>query len=367
MTAAQPREFMARALRLAAKGLYTTDPNPRVGCVIVNNGEIVGEGWHEKAGGPHAEIHALKKAGSKAKGASVYVTLEPCCHFGKTAPCSDALIQAKVAKVVAATLDPNPLVAGEGMQKLAQAGIAIEQGLLQSEAQALNSGFIQRMLHKRPYIRTKIAMSLDGRTAMANGESQWITSSEARMDVHRLRARSSAVLTGINTVLADNPSLNARLTNVDIKQPLRVVLDSDLRMPPDAKMLTLDGETLIFTCNRDQKAIRRLQNAGAEVMSVAKSDSGIDLYEVLAHLAEKEINEVMVEAGANLNGQLLKHQLIDELVIYMAPTIMGDAARGLFHLPWISAMKDKINLEIKDVRAVGCDWRITANVKANNN
>lgn len=358
-------QYMSVALRLAAKGLYTTDPNPRVGCVIVKNRQIVGQGWHQWAGGSHAEVHALRQAASNAEGATVYVTLEPCSHHGKTPPCADALINAKVGRVVAAMRDPNPLVAGEGLRKLAAAGIPTQTGVLQHQAEGLNRGFIMRMQHKRPLVRCKLAMSMDGRTAMANGESQWITGQDARRDVHHWRARSSAILTGINTVLADDPSLNARLTNIgqqDIVQPHRIVVDSRLRMPLEAKMLTLPGDTLIATVNGDQSKIQQLQERGAEVIVVEEKAERVDLEALLRILAEKQINEVMVEAGPTLNGALLQQNLVDEFIIYMAPVVMGDAAKGLLTLPGLEKMQDRIDLSINDIRAVGRDWRICASV-----
>jgi diaminohydroxyphosphoribosylaminopyrimidine deaminase/5-amino-6-(5-phosphoribosylamino)uracil reductase len=363
---------MGRAVRLAANGLYTTDPNPRVGCVIVKNGEIIGEGWHQRAGGPHAEIHALQQAGKNAEGSTVYVSLEPCSHHGKTPPCADALIQAKVDRVVVAMQDPNPLVAGEGVRKLTAAGIQVQNGVLQQQAEALNPGFIKRMRHKRPYVRCKLAMSLDGRTALANGESQWITGTQARLDAHRLRARSSAILTGINTVLADNPSLNARLGSdsnaagkgqeFDILQPLRVVVDSRLRMPLEAKMLSLPGATVIATASNDRQKIQQLQERGADVMVVDQRNGQVDLESLLQRLGDRQINELMVEAGPLLNGALLQHKLVDELVIYMAPCLLGDTAKGLFALPGLEKMADRVELTINDIRAVGGDWRISAYV-----
>ena len=347
--------WMAHALRLARRGLYTTDPNPRVGCVLVRDDVLVGEGWHQRAGEPHAEIHALRAAGARARGATAYVTLEPCCHQGRTPPCSRALIEAGVARVVAAMEDPNPRVAGQGLAQLQAAGIETAVGVLADAAGALNPGFVQRMRRGRPWVRCKLAMSLDGRTAMASGESQWITGAAARADVHRLRARSSAMLTGIGTVLADDPSLTARLPAAEaVLQPLRVVLDPALRMPPSARMLALPGGTLVLT--RDAGSDR----ARAEVAAVPAGPGGLDLAAVLELLGHREINEVMVEAGATLAGALLGQGLVDELVLYLAPHVMGDGARGLFHLPGLAAMRDRIELEITDLRAVGRDWRITA-------
>ena len=367
---ADDHRHMARALELARRGLYTTEPNPRVGCVIVRDGQMVGEGWHEYAGGPHAEVNALRAAGERAEGATAYVTLEPCSHFGKTPPCADALVMAKVGRVVAAMVDPNPLVSGSGLKRLEEAGIETARGLMASEAAAINPGFVKRMSHALPYIRVKMAMSLDGRTAMAGGESQWITGPEARRDVHLLRARSSAMLTGIGTVRYDDPSLNVRLDEATLAQvcrrespiqPLRVVLDSRLEMSPEAKMLGLGGGTLILTASDDAERRTALEAAGAEVATLPVAGEGVDLHAALKLLGERGVNEVMVEAGATLTGALLQAGLVDELIVYLAPHLMGDAARGLFRLPGLDKMAERIDLEISDIRAVGRDWRITAN------
>jgi len=352
-------QFMARAIRLAARGLYTTDPNPRVGCVIVQDSDIVGEGWHERAGEPHAEVHALRQAGERARGATAYVSLEPCCHHGRTPPCSDALIGAGVSRVVVAMADPNPRVAGMGIQQLQNAGIRVESGLLEAQAAALNPGFIKRMQKRRPYVRNKLAMSLDGRTAMADGESKWITAEDARQDVQRLRARSSAILTGVGTVLADDPALSVRLPQVE-RQPLRVVIDTHLSTPISARLLQQPGRTLIMTASTDPDLQETLRTAGAEVMRVASDGQTVDLPAVLDLLAEQEINEVLLETGATLSGAMLQAGLIDEMVIYMAPILMGDAARGLYRLPQLEHMADRMDLEIRDLRAVGRDLRITA-------
>lgn len=365
MSSSEDVRYMARAIRLAENGLFTTDPNPRVGCVIVNNGEIVGEGWHERTGGPHAEVVALREAGARAKGATVYVSLEPCCHQGHTPPCTDALINAQVSRVVAATMDPNPAVSGQGLAVLQTTGIAVEIGLLETQARQLNPGFIRRMQQQRPYVRCKVAMSLDGRTAMANGESQWITGVDARADVHRLRARSSAILTGIGTVLNDDPSLNVRFAGEAageevVRQPLRVILDSHLRMPSNARMLSLPGHTLIFTCNNHEPTITELAQAGAEVAIVPAENGFIGLPTVMQHLAERQINEVLLESGSTLSGAMLRAGLIDEFIIYMAPILMGSDARGLFSLPGLRSMDQRIQLAIRDVRQVGTDLRITA-------
>lgn len=355
-------EFMARALHLAERGLYTTDPNPRVGCVIVKNGKVVGEGWHQRAGEPHAEVYALNAAGNQAAEATAYVTLEPCCHHGRTPPCSEALIKAKLARVVIAMQDPHTRVDGAGIAQLHEAGIQVDTGLLQEQAAVLNPGFIKRMQRGRPFVRCKLGMSLDGRTAMASGESKWITSAAAREDVQRLRARSSAIVTGVGTVLADDPSMTVRLEGIE-RQLLRVVIDTHLRMPETAKMLSLPGRTLVMTCRDDDAARERLQQAGAEVNVMPYCSNSVSMEAVLDALAEREVNEVLLETGATLSGAMLQQSLIDELIIYMAPVLMGDNARGLFHLPGLETMAHKIQLDISDVRAVGKDWRITAKVQ----
>ncbi len=354
--------FMARALQLAQKGMYTTDPNPRVGCIIVKNDKLVGEGWHERAGEPHAEVHALNAAGNQIQGATAYVTLEPCCHHGRTPPCSEALVKAKLARVVIAMQDPHARVDGGGIAQLREAGIQVDTGLLQDQAAKLNPGFIKRMQYARPLVRCKLGMSLDGRTAMASGASKWITSAAARDDVQNLRARSSAIITGIGTLLADDPSMTVRLVGVE-RQPLRVVIDTKLRMPENAKMLSLPGRTLVMTCRDDESARQRLQQAGAEVRRMPHYGNQVSMEAVLDALVEMEINEVLLEAGATLSGAMLQRGLIDELIIYMAPVLMGNNARGLFHLPGLEKMADKIQLELTDVRAVGKDWRITAKVQ----
>ena len=366
MFSGDDHRYMAHALRLAERGLFTADPNPRVGCVLVRDGEVVGEGWHERTGEAHAEINALQAAADRATGATVYVTLEPCCHQGRTPPCTDALVKAGVARVVAAMQDPNPQVAGKGLQVLQQAGIEAAAGLMALEAEKLNPGFVKRMQQGRPWVRCKLAMSLDGRTAMANGESSWISGEQARIDVHKLRARSSAIMTGIDTVLSDDPSLTVRLGEAgdDYKAPLRVVLDSGLRMPADAKLLGLPGETLIVTGVSDPSRLARLEEAGVSIKILPLAQGRLDLAAVLQYLGEMEMNEVHLEAGATLCGALLQAGLVDELVIYMAPQLMGDAARGLFVLPGLKHMQDRINLSITDIRAVGDDWRINATVLA---
>lgn len=354
--------FMARALQLARRGMYTTDPNPRVGCVIVKDGKIVGEGWHERAGQPHAEINALQQAGKlNTHSAGVYMTLEPCCHEGRTPPCTPALIKAGVKRVVAAMRDPNPLVAGRGFQQLEARGIQVVTGLMEREAEALNPGFVSRMTRGRPYVRVKIAASLDGRTGLAKGESKWITGERARADVQKWRARSSAILTGVQTVLTDDPLLTVRDLKIG-RQPLRVVLDSRLRMPPRARMLRADGRTLIVTGNDDMALTNSLKQAGAEVAHISTPQKTVDLAALLKHLAWLEVNEVLVEAGATLCGALLRAGLVDELVLYYAPHIMGNTERGMFALPPLVRMADRVNMEISDVRALGKDWRVIAKV-----
>lgn len=356
---ASDHRYMGRALELARRGLYTTDPNPRVGCVLVRDGEVVGEGWHHQAGGPHAEVFALRAAGERARGATAYVSLEPCSHHGRTPPCSEALIAAGVARVVAAMEDPNDRVAGKGLARLREAGVAVQSGLMAEAAEALNPGFVARMRHGRPWVRCKLAASLDGRTAMASGESRWITGEAARRDVHRWRARSSAVLTGIGTALADDPRLDARMVEAP-RQPRRVVLDSTLRLPPRATLLQEGAPPLVFTCGGESAAAEALRAAGAELVEVPAAGGRMDLHAVLGELARRECNEVLVEAGAELSGALLQAGLVDELLLYLAPVLMGDAARGLFRLPGLDTMAQRLELEILDVRPVGRDWRMTA-------
>lgn len=352
--------FMARALELARKGRYTTDPNPRVGCVLVKEGKVIAEGWHYRAGQAHAEVDALAKLADpeQARGATAYVTLEPCSHYGRTGPCSDALIAAGVARVVVAMQDPNPLVAGDGLRKLRAAGVEVSCGLLQMDAEALNRGFIKRMTRGLPYVRSKLAMSLDGRTALANGQSQWITSPQSRQDVQLFRAESSAILTGVSTVLVDDPSLNARV-DFEVKQPVRVVLDSSLRMPLHAKMLTLPGDTWIITCCDDPVKRQSLQRIGCQVYQVAAHEGRVDLTKAFELLADLQINYVWVEAGASLNGALLETDLVDEWLMYIAPCVLGDQARGLFQLAELHSMADKKKFHIHEFRQVGPDLRLT--------
>lgn len=364
--------LMARAVQLAERGLYTTMPNPRVGSVITDEaGEIVGEGWHRRAGLPHAEIEALRDAGERARGATVYVTLEPCSHTGRTGPCADALIQAGVAKVVYGMQDPNPSVGGEGLQKLRDAGIEVEGPVLEEACRALNPGFIKRMTLGLPLVRCKSAISLDGRTAMASGESKWVTGPAARADVQRLRARSCAVVTGVETVRFDNPNLNVRADEMALEllaaeqaaevQPLRVIVDSKLRTPANAFILQGDAPTLVCTTEGADAARReRLQKAGAEVLELpADGNDRVDLLALLKELARRECNEVLVESGATLSGEFVYRGHVDELIVYMAPKLLGSTARPLFELP-IERMGSVLPITITDMRAVGHDWRITA-------
>lgn len=361
------QSYMAHALRLAELGRYTTDPNPRVGCVLVRDGAVIGEGWHRRAGEPHAERNALAQAGGLAHGATAYVTLEPCCHQGRTPPCTEALIEAGVARVVCAMIDPNPLVAGQGIALLRQAGIKVETGVLEADARALNPGFIRRMEQGRPYVRCKLAASLDGRTAMPDGESKWISSEDSRRDVQRWRAGSSAILTGIGTVLADDPGLNVRLAAGDlpgmdpadpVRQPLRVVVDSQWRMPPTARMLALPGETLIVGVADNPRRIAALEAAGAQSHLSPQDTGRVDLAALLDELARRDINEILLETGATLAGAALAAGLVDEFILYLAPHLLGDAARGLFHLPGLTTMADRLSLDILDVRRIGPDLRI---------
>lgn len=351
---------MALALRLAEQGLYSTSPNPRVGCVIAHGEKMIASGWHQRAGEAHAEVHALREAGEAARGATVYVTLEPCSHFGRTPPCADALIAAGVARLVIAMQDPNPLVSGRGVEKLRNAGIVVECGLMEAAARALNAGFVSRMTRGVPLVRSKIAMSLDGRTALANGTSQWITGEQARRDVQHWRAQSCAVLTGINTLLADDAQLNVR-DFATSRQPLRVVLDSALRMPLSAKIL--HGGVLIYTVSHDAEKISALEKMGAAVCVLSAPAGRVDLHAMLKDLAQRGCNEVLVEAGSVLNGALLQAGLVDELVLYLAPQFLGDAARGMASLGELTRLAQRVALQWQDVRQVGNDLRVLATIK----
>lgn len=347
---------MTQALALAARGLYTTTPNPRVGCVLAKDGQVVGEGWHVRAGEPHAEIHALRAAGENARGATAYVTLEPCSHHGRTPPCADALIAAGVKRVVAAMRDPNPLVAGRGLDRLAAAGIQVASGLLEAEAIELNIGFVSRMVRGRPWLRIKTGCSLDGRTALPDGQSKWITSAASRSDVQQLRARSCAMLTGIGTVLLDDPQLTVRELDTG-RQPLRVIVDSQLRMPPDAQILRTPG-VLIVCCDADPARTQLLQEAGAEILPLPDSDGRVDLRALIEMLGKRGCNEVTVEAGAALVGALLKADLVDEWVLYQAPVLIGDPARGVANLG-LHNLTQKLAPRVLEKNDCGPDLRWT--------
>lgn len=357
--------YMSRALELAAKGRFTTTPNPNVGCVIVLNDNIVGEGYHYKSGEPHAEVYALRMAGKKAKDATAYVTLEPCSHFGKTPPCADALIQAGIKRVVIAMEDPNPQVAGKGIARLQAAGIEICCGVLSTQAEELNKGFLKRMRHGIPYVQLKIAASLDGRTAMASGESKWITSPQARQDVQAFRAQSGAILSTGSTVLADNPALNVRWQELPptiklhypvehLRQPLRVIIDSQNRMTPDLNVMRETGETLLVSQQHYSYSLPQ----HVKHLLLPNENRYIDLSQLMRSLADKAINSVWVEAGANLAGALLTNKLVDELIIYIAPKLLGDQARGLCHLPHLSQLADALQFSISDIQQIGPDVRL---------
>ena len=357
------RGFMTQALELARRGMYSTDPNPRVGCVLARGDEVVGEGWHSKAGEAHAERVALESAGDSARGATAFVTLEPCSHTGRTPPCTDALVQAGVARVVAAMRDPNPAVNGSGLAAIESAGIEVAVGLLEQQALELNPGFVSRMRLGRPWVRLKMAMSLDGRTAMASGESQWITGKEARADVHRWRARSSAILTGVGTVIADDPRMTARIPEAE-RQPLRVVVDSHMRTPAKARLFESDAPVLIATTQAGVPAghpgeVLDLGHAQDPAKGHAEDlAEGVDLNRLMTELAQREINEVWVEAGARLGGALLRLQLVDELIVYLAPRLLGADARALFDLPHLERLQDSLNFRWVDWQPLGDDLRL---------
>ncbi len=354
--------YMARALELARRGRFTTHPNPNVGCVIVRDGEIVGEGFHYRAGEPHAEVHALRMAGEKARGATAYVTLEPCSHHGRTPPCCDALIAAGVSRVVAAMQDPNPEVAGRGLYRLKQAGIEVSHGLMESQAEELNRGFLKRMRTGFPYIQVKLGASLDGRTAMASGESQWITSPESRRDVQRLRAQTGAILSSAATVLADDPALTVRWPMLDtetqnaypqdaLRQPVRVVIDSQNRVTPQHRIISQPGETWLA---RTQTGAQIWPQNVSELLLPAHNNQ-VDLVLLMMQLGKRQINSVWVEAGEQLCGALLQAGLVDELIVYMAPKVLGSSARGLLALPGLERLADAPTLHFSQVRQVGPD------------
>lgn len=354
--------YMARALKLAGHGRFTTHPNPNVGCVIVKDGEVVGEGFHLRAGEPHAEVHALRMAGEKARGATAYVTLEPCSHHGRTPPCCEALIAAGVTRVVAAMQDPNPQVAGRGLYRLQQEGVEVSHGLMMSEAEALNKGFLKRMRTGFPYIQLKLGASLDGRTAMANGESQWITSPQARRDVQRLRAQSHAILSTSATVLADDPALTVRWNELgadtqalypqdNLRQPVRIIIDSQNRVTPAHRIVQEPGETWLARTRSGDEAWPQ----SVEQLIVPEHNGHLDLVLLVMQLGKRQINSIWVEAGAQLAGALLQAGLVDELIVYLAPKLLGDDARGLFHLPGLDRLADAPQFTFKEIRHVGPD------------
>ncbi|CNH80622.1 bifunctional diaminohydroxyphosphoribosylaminopyrimidine deaminase/5-amino-6-(5-phosphoribosylamino)uracil reductase [Yersinia aldovae] len=362
----QPDEFyMARAFELARLGRFTTSPNPNVGCVLVREGEIVGEGYHLRAGEPHAEVHALRMAGEKARGATAYVTLEPCSHHGRTPPCADALVAAGVVRVVAAMQDPNPQVAGRGLYQLKQAGIAVDHGVMLAEAEAVNRGFLKRMRTGFPYLQLKMAASLDGRTAMASGESQWITSPQARQDVQRFRAQSAAILSTSATVLADDPSLTVRWQELDaqtqalypqdrLRQPVRIILDSHNRVTPEHKVIQQDGPCWLARVDADEQP----WPDNVEQLLLPRHNNGVDLVLLMMQLARRQINSIWVEAGPQLAGALLQAGVVDELIIYIAPKLLGSDARGLCHLAGLTQLRDAPEFVFSDVRQVGPDLRL---------
>ncbi len=360
-------QFMAKAIQLARKGMYTTHPNPRVGCVLVNDGRIVGQGWHQKAGDAHAEVNALREAGTNARGATAYVTLEPCSHHGRTPPCCDALIKAKVGRVVAAMKDPNPLVAGSGLKHIKESGIEVSAGLLETQARELNPGFIKRMEFRLPWVRIKLAASIDGRTAMASGESKWITGPFARADVQRMRARSSAIMTGLGTIVHDDAALTVRARELGLEnadeiaalQPLRVVIDQRGGLSGTEKLF-LDGGDILLVVSEQTRVAKTIQdNPRVDLLSMRSSmDERVDLRGVLEALADKGCNEVLIESGATLAGGFFQEELWDELVLYSAPCVMGSDARALMNLPW-KAMSQSERLCLVDQRFVGDDMRIT--------
>ncbi len=367
MNASFDTRMMALALQLARRSQYSAMPNPHVGCVLVRDGQVIGRGSTRPVGGNHAEIEALQDAG-EARGATAYVTLEPCSHRGRTGPCADALVAAGVARVVVALQDPNPLVAGQGLEKLRQAGLEVQCGLLETEARRVIPGFIARMSRGRGRVRAKLAMSLDGRTAMASGESQWITGPAARQDVQRLRAMSCAIVTGIGTVLSDDCALTVRASELGLaqqvaelasqRQPLRVVLDSDLRCPPGARVLDPPAQTLL--CHDEQSPVPTpIVATGVDRLALRGGADGLDLVGLMGYLNGRQCNEILVESGPRLAGALLRAELLDELIVYMAPVLMGDLARPLLHLP-LDNMAQKVPLQIEDMRRVGRDWRFTA-------
>ncbi|WP_431223501.1 bifunctional diaminohydroxyphosphoribosylaminopyrimidine deaminase/5-amino-6-(5-phosphoribosylamino)uracil reductase RibD [Serratia sp. L9] len=362
--------YMARAFELARLGRFTTAPNPNVGCVIVRDGKIVGEGYHLRAGEPHAEVHALRMAGEQARGATAYVTLEPCSHHGRTPPCADALIAAGISRVVAAMQDPNPQVAGRGLYKLQQAGIDVRHGVMLAEAEAVNLGFLKRMRTGFPYVQLKLGASLDGRTAMASGESQWITSPQARQDVQRLRAESAAILSTSATVLADDPALTVRWDELssetqqicsreNLRQPLRIILDSQNRVTPQHRVVQQPGATWLARLQPDDQTWPE----NVEQLTFPAYGGGIDLVVMMMQLAKRQVNSLWVEAGAQLAGALLQAGLVDELILYVAPRLLGDNGRGLCQLPGLTQLADAPEFTFSEVRQIGPDLRLRLSAK----
>ncbi len=358
--------YMAEALRLAQKGLFTVRVNPRVGCVLVKQGKIIGSGYHARHGQSHAEVNALNSATENVENATAYVTLEPCTHQGNTPPCVEPIVAARVARVVVATRDPNPLVNGKGLEYLKQHGIETRCHVLEKDAQELNRGFIKRIIANQPYVTVKTAISMDGRTALTSGESKWITGEHARLDVQKLRASSCAILTGIETILYDDPSLTVRLSRQDLgieeefEQPARVILDTSLRFPETAKVLKSPGKVIVYTCSDNDEKSTALRRRNVEVTRVNMSANRVELESVMHDLASRGINEVWTEAGATLTGSLLEQNLVDKMIIYMAPCLIGDSDRGLARLSSITTMRDQMALKIEETRFVGNDIRITA-------
>lgn len=351
--------YMQRALDIAARGVQTTQPNPRVGCVIVQDDKIVGEGFHHKAGGAHAEREALKHAGEYARGATVYVNLEPCCHQGRTPPCTDGLLDAGVTRVVAAMRDPNPLVEGGGFEQLSAAGVDIEYGLLETEARWLNRGFISRMERSRPWVVAKTAATLDGRTAAFDGKSKWITGDHARAEVQQLRASCSVVMTGIGTVLADDPNMNVRLSETQ-RQPLRVVLDSQLRLPLDARIIGNDGNLVVFTLSTDAEKIAALTELGVEIICQDAPNSRLNLEAVLRELGNWQCNEVLLEAGQELSGAFLQSGLVDELNLFYAGSLLGDKGKSMFQFDAPLEFDSRVEYRVNGVEMIGNDIKVTA-------
>ena len=348
--------FMSRALVLAARGLYTTTPNPRVGCVIVNDDEIVGEGWHVNCGGAHAEVNALKQADTRAVGGTLYVTLEPCAHYGKTPPCVDVIVKSGISRVVFGAKDPNPLVDGRGMEHLKANGISVEGGLFSEKSEELNLGFFKRMRYGKPWVRVKVAAGLDGKTALENGRSQWITSKESRVDAHKLRAQSCVVLTGVGTVVEDDPRLTVRHTETS-RQPGKVIVDSQLRSPLDAHLFKTLGVT-VATAVKEQNRLDDFIQKGVNVLVLPDSEGRVDLDALLVELANQQVNEVLVEAGINLHSALLHRHLIDEMIIYYAPKFLGAQGRGMFFLDQLNSMDQVLERDVIDITSIGRDFRV---------